>query len=104
LTEVGGNVKGILLVGGTGGDFKNMEGLEKIYTNPNDFKVLPFKHNYTMDGSTVYTGFFIPSYIALDILEYYDIKGNLVTGCVDNRGVCNIAKCRKYYEEERSKI
>lgn len=104
LTEVGGNVKGILLVGGTGGDFKNMEGLEKIYTNPNDFKVLPFKHNYTMDGSTVYTGFFIPSYIALDILEYYDIKGNLVTGCVDNRGVCNIAKCRKFYEEERSKI
>ena len=104
LTEVAGNVKGILLVGGTGGDFSNLDGLEKIYTNPNDFKVLPYKHNYTMDGADVYTGFFIPSYIALDIKEYEDLNGNLVTNCVDNRGVCNIKKCKKYYEEQRSQI
>lgn len=94
LTEVGGNVKGILICGGTGGDSgKNLEGLSTIYYNPLDYKVLPFKHNYTPDESWVYTGFFVPSYIALDVEEW-----------VDSRGVCNIKKCKKYYENERENI
>jgi len=47
----------------TGGDKgKALEGLRKIYENPRAFKVLPYRHDMTPDGTVVETGFFIPYY------------------------------------------
>ena len=49
LLDVGGNKIGISLIGGTGGDSRGsaLEGLRNIYYNPEDFDVLPYRHNYT---------------------------------------------------------
>jgi len=53
-----------MLYGGTGGDFgKPLEGLRKIYYNPKAFKVLPYRHNYTSDGTTIESAFFIPYFV-----------------------------------------
>ena len=52
-----------MVFGGTGGDKgTNLEGLRKIYYNPLEYNVLPYRHNYTEGGEIVETGFFIPAY------------------------------------------
>jgi hypothetical protein len=33
-----------------------------MFFNPEMYNILPYKNNYTLDGSTVYTAFFIPAY------------------------------------------
>ena len=94
LVEVQGIPRGIMMFGGTGGDKgKNLEGLRTIYYEPEAFKVLPYKHNYSQTGDTVITGFFIP-YFAQSLDPKY----------MDHRGVCKIEEFKKVLQEERSKL
>ena len=61
------------------GDFgPPLEGLKKIYYNPRAFKILPFRHKWTQDGTTIESGFFLPYFLQSLNPEY-----------MDSRGVCN---------------
>ena len=74
LVEIGGVRFGVMVFGGTGGDKgTNLEGLRKIYYNPLEYNVLPYRHNYTEGGEIVETGFFIPAY--QQMYEYLDSRG-----------------------------
>ena len=93
LVEVLGEKVGTRFVWGTGGDQGGMDGLSKIFYNPEGFNVLPYKHNCTKSGDWAYTGFFIPSYtfVAKD-------------GYIDKRGVTNTQKAKEFYENRRKKL
>ena len=94
LCEVQGVPRGIMLFGGTGGDFgKPLEGLKKIYYNPRAFKILPFKHNWTQDGVSIESGFFIPYFLQSLNPKY-----------MDSRGVCNQAEYKKVLQDERNNL
>lgn len=94
LVEIQGIPRGIMMFGGTGGDSgKNLEGLRTIYYEPQAFKILPYRHNYSQTGETVLTGFFIP-YFAQSLNPEY----------MDNRGVCNVKKFKETLQEERNKL
>ena len=69
-----------------------LQGLSEIFNDPDSFKVLPYKHNYTDDGTTQFTGFFIPAYTFM-----------LKSGFADSRGVTDIIAAKNYYETERKK-
>lgn len=69
-----------------------LAGLAEIFSDPEAFNVLPYKNNYTADGKTQYTGFFIPSYSFM-----------LGSDFTDHRGVTDRAKARAWYEEQRKK-
>ena len=61
--------------------------LKDMYYNPESYDILPFYHNYTPDGSWVYTAYFIPSYIGAVTERGTD--ANLVERqLLDNRGYC----------------
>lgn len=91
LTELNGEVFGIKMAWGTGGDKgKDLEGLAEIFNNPaNGYDCLPYKHNYTNDGNYVLTGFFVPAY-------------NVVFSAMDHRGYTDPEKGKEYYNAKRS--
>lgn len=92
LVTVGGNKIGVIVAAGTGGDEgAQLAGLNKVYYHPWDFKVLPFHHNYTEDGSWVETGYFMPAYITMNKKEY-----------VGSRGEYLLEKQKSYYNEIRA--
>ena len=94
LCEVQGVPRGIMLLGGTGGDFGSpLEGLKKIYYNPRAFKILPFRHKWTQDGTTIESGFFLPYFLQSLNPEY-----------MDSRGVCNQTEYKKVLQEERNNL
>ena len=94
LCEVQGVPRGLMVFGGTGGDFgANLEGLKKIYYNPRAFKVLPYRHNYTQTGEYEETGFFIP-YYAQSLREEF----------MDHRGVCDVERFKIELQEERDNL
>lgn len=94
LCEVQGVPRGIMLFGGTGGDFgPPLEGLKKIYYNPKAFKILPFRHKWTQDGITIESGFFLPYFLQSLNPEY-----------MDSRGVCNQTEYKKLLQEERNNL
>lgn len=94
LCEVQGVPRGIMLFGGTGGDFGSpLEGLKKIYYNPKAFKILPFRHRWTQDGTTIESGFFLPYFLQSLNPEY-----------MDSRGVCNQTEYKKLLQEERNNL
>lgn len=94
LCEVQGVPRGIMLFGGTGGDFgPPLEGLKKIYYNPRAFKILPFRHKWTQDGTTIESGFFLPYFLQSLNPEY-----------MDSRGVCNQMEYKKVLQEERNNL
>lgn len=94
LCEVQGVPRGIMLFGGTGGDFgPPLEGLKKIYYNPRAFKILPFRHNWTQDGTTIESGFFLPYFLQSLNPKY-----------MDSRGVCNQEEYKKVLQEERNNL
>lgn len=94
LCEVQGMPRGTMIFGGTGGDMGSpLEGLKKIYYHPRAFKVLPYRHNYTQDGSVIESGFFIPYFVQ-----------SLNPKFMDNRGVCNIEEYKKELQEERDNL
>ena len=83
-----------MLFGGTGGDFgPPLEGLKKIYYNPKAFKILPFRHKWTQDGTTIESGFFLPYFLQSLNPEY-----------MDSRGVCNQTEYKKLLQEERNNL
>lgn len=94
LCEVQGVPRGIMLFGGTGGDFgPALEGLKKIYYHPKAFKILPYRHNYTQTGEYVETGFFIPYFVQ-----------SLRSEFMDSRGVCDIERYKKFLQDERDNL
>ena len=94
LCEVQGVPRGIMLFGGTGGDFgPPLEGLKKIYYNPRALKILPFRHKWTQDGTTIESGFFLPYFLQSLNPEY-----------MDSRGVCNQTEYKKVLQEERNNL
>lgn len=94
LCEVQSVPRGIMLFGGTGGDFgPPLEGLKKIYYNPKAFKILPFRHKWTQDGTTIESGFFLPYFLQSLNPEY-----------MDSRGVCNQTEYKKLLQEERNNL
>lgn len=94
LCEVQGVPRGIMLFGGTGGDFgPPLKGLKTIYYNPKAFKILPFRHNWTQDGTTIESGFFLPYFLQSLNPEY-----------MDSRGVCNQTEYKKVLQEERNNL
>lgn len=83
---------GIKLAWGTGGDSgPSLEGLSKAYYNPESYDALPYRHNYTADGSYVKTGYFIPAYTMLN-----------EASCVDKRGWTDPEKGKEFYEKKRA--
>lgn len=89
LVEILGEKFGIRVVFGTGGDVgKNLEGLKKMFYNPKGFQVLPYHHNYTQSGEYVDTAFFIPAFTFVARAGY-----------IDERGVTNTEKAKKFYND-----
>ena len=81
---------GIILAFGTGGSSKagSMEGLKTVITNPKAYNILPVYHNYTVDGSFITTGMFIPAY-------------KIVYSLIDDRGYCNRTEAIAWYNKVR---
>lgn len=92
LVELGGTKIGTRIAGGTGGDSgPNLASLAKMFNDPIQFNVLPYKNAYTRDGKIQYTGFFIPAHeFALDP-KY-----------LDKRGVTDKIRFKEHYEKQRS--
>lgn len=91
LVKILGKRLGTRFAWGTGGDSgPSLAGLASMFNNPTEFSVLPYKHNHTQNGETVYTGFFIPSYTMY------------IPSC-DKRGVCDEIDAKQYYNGERLK-
>ena len=94
LCTVGGNKIGIIGAVGTGGDSgPNLEGLNKVYYNPEMFQILPFLHNYTESGEWVKTAYFMPAYITMHKKGY-----------VGSRGEYLLNKQKEYYLNRRATI
>ncbi len=94
LVEILGNKFGTRFVWGTGGDSgPALEGLRKMFYNPGGYNFLPYKHNHTKDGDTVFTAFFIPAYTFV-----------AAEGYVDSRGVTNTKKAKEYYLKKREAL
>lgn len=93
LVEVLGEKVGTRFVWGTGGDQDGMEGLSKMFNNPEGYNILPYKHNCTKTGQYAYTAFFIPAYTFVS-----------KDGYIDKRGVTNVEKAKEYYQKRRDKL
>jgi len=104
LIYIGGSKFGIRLVGGTGGDRGvALADLKEIYEDPKSFDVLPFYHNYTPSGEWVYTGYFIPSYIAA--VTSYGVDANGVRRqLIDDRGFCLSKNYKEQLDVDRNNI
>ena len=91
LVNIQGQKFGIKLAWGTGGDSgPALEGLSDAYYNPRTYEALPYRHNYTDDGTYVLTGYFIPAYTMITIPGY-----------IDKRGWTDPVKGRQFYQEKR---
>lgn len=89
---MGGTKIGTRIGGGTGGDSgPNLAGLAKMFNDPIQFNVLPYKNAYTRDGKIQYTGFFIPAH-----------EFSLKPEFLDNRGVTDKIRFREHYEKQRA--
>lgn len=74
---------------GTGGDEgSSIEGIRDMTTKPLAWGILPYKHNHTPAGETVYTSMFIPAYKA-------------VLSLIDERGWCDPELGKQYYNKKR---
>lgn len=91
LVDVQGVSFGTIQVGGTGGDKgAALAGLNTIYYHPEPYGVLPYRHNYTSDGSTILSGYFIPAFTQ-----------SMVPGMTDERGYCDEEANKRYFQEKR---
>lgn len=84
---------GYRIGGGTGGDDgPALSSLRDMYYKPSNYGILPYKHNNTADGQTVFTAFFIP---CTKIMKY--------KGFYDKRGFVDPDKAREYWDEVRKR-
>jgi hypothetical protein len=82
---------GIKLGGGTGGDSGNaLEGLRRMYYEPDVYDILKYKHNYTDTGEYVLTSYFIPTYEII-----------VEDGFIDKRGWVDPVKGKEFYNKRR---
>ena len=94
LVGIQGKKFGIKVIGGTGGDSGGaLEGLRSMYENPEEYDVLPYKHNFTATGEVAYTGYFIPAFTVVNTPE-----------CMDSRGFTDPDKGKAYYDKQREKL
>ena len=92
LVGIQGEKFGIKMAWGTGGDSgAALEGLADVYKHPVAYDVLPHKHNYTPDGDSTITGYFIPAYTIIT-----------ATGMIDKRGWTDPVKGKEFYEKNRA--
>lgn len=97
LVEINGFRVGSRFVFGTAGDTgPNLAGLKDMFYNPEEYFMLPYKHNYTKSGEYVFTGYFIPSYTMW--------FGSPDKPGFDSRGVVDEERAKAYYEATWSKI
>lgn len=68
-----------------------LAGLKKMFYNPDNYTMLPYKHNHTRNGDWVYTGYFIPSF---SIWFGTDTEKGF-----DSRGVVYEDKAKKSYQD-----
>lgn len=61
-----------------------------MFNNPVGYNALPYKNEYTKDGSIQFTGFFIPAHEFSLLPEY-----------LDERGVTNSVRFKAFYDEHR---
>ena len=90
LVELGGEHFGSRICLGTGGDDMALEGLSKIFSNPEGYNVLPYRNYDTEDGQPAITAFFIPAH-----------KFSLKKEFLDSRGVTDSKRFREFYEGVR---
>lgn len=94
LVNLGGEKVGLKICGGTGGDSgPNLAGLASMFRDPMSYNVLPYKNFYNRNNSVQYTGFFIPAH-----------EFSLKPEYLDNRGVTDSIRFKKYYEDKRSSM
>ena len=93
LVEVGGVKLGTRIFLGTGGDDMAIDGLSKMFANPDAYNILPYKNYDTEDGKPELTAFFLPAHKFSRLSKY-----------VDKRGVTNYPEFKKVYEEQRNKL
>lgn len=74
------------------GDPQALEGLSKMFYNPDAYNILPYRHNHTEDGKDALTAFFLPAYAMVIDPEL-----------MDSRGYTDMVKARAYFEGERKK-
>lgn len=70
-----------------------LEGLSKLFSNPEAYNILPYKNYDTEDGKPQISGFFIPAH-----------KFSLKKEFLDNRGVTKSKEFKAFYEQERKKM
>lgn len=97
LVEINGYRVGERYVFGTAGDQgPYLAGLKDMFYNPEEYFMLPYRHNYTPDKSYTLTGYFIPSYTMW--------FGNPENPGFDSRGVVDEERARAYYQNTWDKI
>ena len=75
------------------GDDMALVGLKTMFSNPEGYNILPFKNYDTDDGKPEITSFFIPAHKFALTKEY-----------LDNRGVTDHIRFKKFYEAQRAKL
>lgn len=82
---------------GTAGDKgPNLAGLKDMFYNPEEYLILPYKHNHTRTKEYIYTGYFIPSYTM-----WFGTPNN---PGFDSRGVVDEERAKAYYEATWQKM
>lgn len=91
LVRTGGKRMGSRYVQGTGGERGSaLAAMNKMFFNPETYKILPYKNTYGESGQVQYTGFFIPAYT----MWFGDDEGNKG---FDSRGVVYEDKAKAYF-------
>ena len=99
LINLNGRRVGSRFIFGTAGDTgPNLAGLKSMFYEPEQYFILPYKHNYTKTGETIYSGYFIPSFTMWFGDDEHNIPG------FDHRGVVDEENAKKHYEKVWSKI
>ena len=93
LVALGGFHFGTRIALGTGGDDMALTGLKTMFINPSGYNILPFKNYDTDDGKPEITAFFLPAH-----------KFALTSEYLDNRGVTDHIRFKKFYEAQRAKL
>jgi len=97
LVVINGYRVGNRFVFGTAGDTgPNLAGLKDMFYNPEEYFMLPYRHNYTQNGEYVFTGYFIPSYTM-----WFGTPDN---PGFDARGVVDEERAKDYYRTSWAKI
>lgn len=97
LVKVGGKRIGSRFLQGTGGDTgESLAALNKMFYDPEGYKILPYKNTYGRDQQVQYTGYFIPAYT----MWFGDDDGNIG---FDERGVVDEEMAKAHFIKEFEK-